>query len=133
MKKMHPFLIMATTVLLLSCTACKDAKARKEARLQEKKANPTFMFWCFRKEIVSDDYIVSEMSKPATAAYLQNRMKTIPGYVDSTFNLQTHTLTIRYQSSTVRKMNFEEAIALSGFSVNGRPANPKAKVPQGVK
>ena len=36
-----------------------------------------------------------------------------------------------YLSSTIRKMNFEEAIALSGFNVNNRPANPQAKVPSG--
>ena len=30
-------------------------------------------------------------------------------------------------------MNIEEAIALSGFAVNGRPANPKAKIPEGIK
>ncbi len=99
----------------------------------EKDANPTFMFWCFRKEIVSDEYHVPEMATPATAAYLQSGLKVVPGYVDSSYNIDKRTMTIRYQSSTVRKMNFEEAIALGGFSVNGRPANPNAKLPEGLK
>ena len=99
----------------------------------EKDAKPTFMFWCFRKEIVSDEYQVPEMTTPAAATYLQSGLKAVPGYVDSSYNLDNRTMTIRYKSSVVRKMNFEEAIALGGFSVNGRPANPNAKLPEGLK
>ena len=122
-------LIILTAFISFTLIGCSD----KEARSVEKEADPTFLFWCFRKEIVSTDYHVPEMKTPATASYLQNRLKAVPGYLDSSFNLSTQTMTIEYKSSSVRKMNFEEAIALSGFAVNHRPANPKAKIPAGVK
>ena len=120
-------LVLATSSLLL--TGCGD----QEAMAKEREANPTFMFWCFRKEIVSTDYHVPDMKTPQAAAYIQNRCKGVPGYESSSYDLDAQTLTVSYRSSTVRKMNFEEAIALAGFSVNGRPANPTAKIPQGVK
>jgi len=121
------YCIIAAASLLLS--GCGDAAAKA----REKKTKPTFMFWCFRKEIVSADYHVPQMTTPQSAAYIQSHLKAVPGYESSTYDLATTTLTVSYQSSTVRKMNFEEAIALSGFAVNGRPANPKAKIPAGVK
>lgn len=126
MKK--PLLFVLATLSLLAA-GCGD----REAKAKEKKANPTFMFWCFRKEIVSDTYHVPDMATQAAASYLQNRMKAVPGYEDSSYDLESRMLTVSYKSSTVRKMNFEEAIALAGFPVNGRPANPKAKIPEGVK
>jgi len=95
--------------------------------------DPAFMFWCFRKEVVSEEYRIPEMETSAAATYLQNQIKGIPGYVGSTVNLSTRTMTIRFKSSTVRKMNFEEAIAMAGFSVNNRPAYPNVKLPAGVK
>lgn len=120
-------LILAASPLLLS--GCGDPAARAK----EKKANPAFMFWCFRQEIVSDDFHIPDMATSAAATYIQNHLKTVPGYDSSSTDLAAHTITVSYKSSTIRKMNFEEAIALSGFSVNDRPANPKAKIPQGVK
>lgn len=125
--KLPTLIFSALALLMLSGCGDPDDQAK------EKNANPTFMFWCFRKEIVSDDYHIPDMKKPATASYIQNRLKSIPGYVNSDYNLSTQTMTVEYKSSTVRKMNFEEAIALSGFSVNHRPANPKAKIPEGLK
>jgi len=125
--KLRTLIFSMTTVLML--TGCGDEKARAK----EKDANPTFMFWCFRKEIVSTDFYIPDMKKPAAASYIQNRLKNIPGYVQSDYNLSTQTMTVEYKSSTVRKMNFEEAIALSGFFVNHRPANPKANIPEGLK
>ncbi len=99
----------------------------------EKDAKPTFLFWCFRKEIVSTDYHVPDMATPAAGAYLQQKLKAVPGIVESSFDIPKRTLSVRYKSSTIRAMNIEEAIALSGFAVNGRPANPKAKIPEGLK
>jgi hypothetical protein len=99
----------------------------------EKEANPTFMFWCFRKEIVSTDYHVPDMSTAAVAAYLQDAIKRDPGYVDSSYDLDTHILSVRYKSSTSRKMNYEELIASRGFPVNNRPAHPNAKIPEGLQ
>ncbi len=125
----NPMLFIVATLILLTSVSC----GNREARAKEKKANPTFMFWCYRKEIVSDTFHVPDMATDIAAAYLQGRMKGVPGYEGSTVDLANRTLTISYMSSTVRKMNFEEAIALSGFAVNGRPANPKAVVPEGVK
>jgi copper chaperone CopZ len=123
----------SSTILILTAafvlTGCKD----KEARSAEKKADPTFMFWCFRKEIVSTDYHIPEMKTPKAAAYIQNRLKTIPGYEGSTYDLSSQIMTVKYKSSTVRKMNFEEAIAQAGFIVNHRPANKNAKLPEGLK
>jgi hypothetical protein len=121
--------ILATLAMLSA--GCSDGGARA----QEKKANPTFMFWCFRKEIVSASYHVPEMTTPAAATYLQNIVRSVPGYDSSSADLDNRTLAVRYQSSTIRKMNFEEAIALAGFSVNGRPANPAAakKLSEGIK
>lgn len=91
------------------------------------------MFWCFRQEIVSDDYHIPAMSTPAAATYLQQALKHLPGYVDSSYDLETRTLRINYKSSSSRKMNFEEAIAYGGFAVNNRPAYTKAKPPEGLK
>ena len=121
------YCILAAATLLL--TGCGDSNARAK----EKDANPSFMFWCFRKEIVSTDYHIPDMTTVQVANYLQVRLKSFHGYESSTYDLDTRTMTIRYKSSIVRKMNFEEGIALFGFAVNARPANAKAKFPQGVK
>ena len=115
--KKQIFPILALLLLLLS--GCEESN--------EKKAKPTFMFWCFRKEIVSADYSIPDMNSPQIATYIQRHLKSIPGFVDSRVQMETHTLTVDYQSSVTRKMNFEEAIAQMGFRVNNRPANPKAK------
>ncbi|MDZ8120458.1 heavy-metal-associated domain-containing protein [Pontiella agarivorans] len=125
--KLKAFIFSALALLMLS--GCKDP----ESKANGKKADPAFMFWCFRKEIVSAAYHIPDMKTPAEASYIQNRLKSIPGYEGSTYDLSTQTMTIRYQSSTIRKMNFEEAIALAGFAVNHRPANPHTKIPAGVK
>ena len=119
--------VLAVSSLLLA--GCGD----KAAKAKEKKANPTFMFWCFRKEIVSSEYQIPDMATAKATSYIQSRLKTIPGYENSSVDLTNRTMTVSYKSSTVRSMNFEEGIALAGFSVNGRPANPKAKIPEGVK
>ena len=116
-------LLLAGSSLLLS--GCGDKKSKEK--------DPTFMFWCFRKEQVSDRYHVPDMKSPEAATYIRGRMKAVPGYVDSTVDLAANTITITYNSSTVRKMNFEEAIALAGYAVNNRPSNPKADIPAGVK
>ena len=122
---MRKTLLVAVAVPAFLLGGCAD-KAEKDAK-------PTFMFWCFRKEIVSAEYHVPEMTSPAAAAYLQNGLKGLPGYVDSSYDLAARTMTVRYKSSTVRKMNIEESIALGGFAVNGRPANPNATIPDGIK
>ncbi|WP_372795329.1 heavy-metal-associated domain-containing protein [Pontiella sp.] len=125
--KLRTVFFSITALLMLS--GCGD----QETRTAEKNADPTFMFWCFRKEIVSDDYHIPDMKTEAAASYIRNRLKQVPGYVNSNFDLAAQTCTVEYKSSSVRKMNFEEAIALAGFAVNNRPANPKAKVPEGIK
>jgi hypothetical protein len=75
------------------------------------------------------------MMTAAAATYLQQAIRAVPGYESSSADLENRTLTISYYSSTVRKMNYEEAIALAGFQVNGRPANPEGekRIPAGVK
>ena len=88
---------------------------------------------CFRQEVQVAEYSVPEMGTPAAGAYIQNKLKGIPGIVETSFDVKAHSLTVSYQSSTIRTMNIEEAIALSGFAVNSRPANPKAKIPDGIK
>ncbi len=118
---------LAISSLLIS--GCGD----KEAKTKEKNSKPSFMFWCFRKEIVSTEYQVPDMKTKKAASYIQGQLKRIPGFESSSHDLENHTVTVAYKSSTVRSMNFEEGIALSGFSVNGRPADPKAKIPEGVK
>jgi copper chaperone CopZ len=132
-------LLMKKTVLMIpaaamaTCLLCAcENKAEKQADLRESKTKPTFLFWCFRKEIVSSDYTIPEMSTPAAANYIKSRL-TLPGIEGAEVDLGTHTLTVRYQSSTIRKMNIEEAIALAGFTVNDRPANPAAHIPEGIK
>ncbi len=119
------FRISTVCALMLLAAGCKEKPSNSEIK--------TFMFWCFREEIVSADYHVPDMTTPAIATFIQNRLKQVPGYDDSTCNLQDRMLTVSYQSSMVRSMNFEEAIALAGFSVNGRPAHPKAQTPAGAK
>jgi copper chaperone CopZ len=121
--------ILFAAVAAFTLAGCSDT----EIHSAEEESDPTFMFWCFRKEIVSTDYAVPEMNTSAEAIFLQNRLKTIPGFVESSYNLSSHTLTVSYKSSTVRKMNFEEAIAQSGFAVNHRPAYPNTNKPAGVK
>jgi hypothetical protein len=128
---MNKTVLTALSTLVLLTAGCSDG----ETRAKEKQADPTFMFWCFRKEIVSDEYHVPDMVTAAAAAYLQQAVRAVPGYENSSADLETRMLTVSYQSSTARKMNFEEAIALAGFSVNGRPANPigAERIPEGVK
>ncbi len=121
------FYMMLASLALLSAGCGEGANGNKNGK------SPAFMFWCFRQEVVSSDFHVPEMDTAAIANYLQNRMRSVPGFVDCSCNLADRTLTIRYQSSVTRKMNFEEAIALSGFAANGRPADPAAKIPEGVK
>lgn len=121
--------LIFSTLALLMLSGCND----DEARTKEKSSSPTFMFWCFRKEVVSADYHIPDMKTSAAASYIQNRLKAVPGYVSSSVDLPAQTITVKYQSSTIRKMNFEEAIALAGFAVNNRPAKPNVKIPAGVQ
>lgn len=128
---MNKIVLIALSTIALLTAGCGDG----DARSGEKKDNPAFMFWCFRKEVVSSTYHVPDMATPAAATYLQNVVRSLPGYEGSSTDLENRTLTVSYYSTQVRKMNFEEAIALSGFSANGRPANPEGekKIPAGVK
>ena len=103
--------MVATCIATSLLCSCEDTAARKKALQKEKKAKPTFLFWCFRKEILDADYLVPNMSTPAAAAYLQNKIKGVPGVEGSKYDLETHVLTVSYQSSTIRSMNIEEAIA----------------------
>lgn len=132
MKKTLLMIAAASIATSLLCS-CEDATARKKALQKEKKAKPTFLFWCFRKEIMDAEYHIPDMATPAAAAYLQNKIKGLPGLAGSSYDLETRILTVSYQSSTIREMNIEESIALAGFAVNNRPANPKAKLPEGLK
>ncbi len=116
--------------LLLASGCTPGGNGDKE---REEKTKPTFLFWCFRQEIVESGYHIPDMATPAAAAYLQDRLKAVPGYEGSSYDLASRTMTVKYQGSTVRKMNFEEAIAQSGFAVNQRPANPNAKLPEGIR
>lgn len=125
MNFIKPLLITLAVAALVGC-------GDSEIREREHKADPTFMFFNFRKEIVSEDYHVPDMKSDAAGTYLQGRLKTVPGLVESAYNLDRNVMTVTYKSSTVRKMNFEEVIAQSGFAVNRRPANPNAKLPAGV-
>ncbi|HEY5621051.1 MAG TPA: hypothetical protein VIR77_00480 [Pontiella sp.] len=116
------FVLAAGVLMLTGCSESRDSKD----------IDPSFLPGCFRKETVSATFSIPEMDDPREAAYLQQVIKGQPGYVDSRSDLQNRTITIDYSSSLIRRMNFEEAIALAGFSVNGRPANPNAKIPAGV-
>ena len=88
---------------------------------------------CYRQEVQVAEYSVPEMKTAAVGTYLQNRLKGLPGIVESSFDTNACILTVSYQSSTIRTMNIEETIALAGFAVNDRPANASAKIPEGVK
>ncbi|MCF7848443.1 MAG: cation transporter [Kiritimatiellales bacterium] len=82
---------------------------------------------CFRNEIQVTEYKVHMMTKPAAASYIQQKIQTIDGVVEISYDLATTTLVVTYDSDKIRKMNIEEAIAMSGFDVNNRPANAAAK------
>lgn len=127
---MKKTIFIALSTMILLAVGCSEGDARSKGN----KTHPGFMFWCFRKEVVSSKYHVPEMATPAAATYVQSIVRSVPGYESSSTDLENRTLTISYYSSSVRKMNFEEAIALSGFSVNGRPANPEGRkrMPAGV-
>lgn len=127
------YLTLITFLILVSGCDEKEISKEKKDALREKKANPAFMFWRFRKEIVSNTFKIPEMKTESAASYIVSRLRTIPGFVESSVNLSLQTMTITYRSSTVRKMNFEEAIALAGFSVNTRPASPNANIPKEIK
>jgi hypothetical protein len=129
---MKTYLLLATAITALTLSGCSGTAERK-ARIQDKGANPAFMFWCFRKEILQAEYHIPEMETSEAAVHIQARLKTLPGFVDSTCDLSKNILTVRYESSILRTMNIEEAIALSGFAVNNRPAAAKAKRPAGAK
>jgi len=119
---MKNVLVPLTVGILLAITGC-----------SKEKENPTFMFWNFRKEVVQSDYHIPDMTNPKAAAYIQHHLKRVPGYMDSSYDIGKRTMTVSYASSTIRKMNFEEAIANAGFAVNNRPANPNAKIPEGIE
>lgn len=87
---------------------------------------------CFRQENQVAVYSVPAMASPAAGTYLENHIKRIPGVKSTAIDIQARTLTVTYESSTIREMNIEEGIALAGFAVNGRPANPNAKLPEGL-
>ena len=127
---MNKLVFIALSTIALLTAGCGDRAARTKGN-----DDPAFMFWCFRKEVVSSKYHVPDMATPAAATYLQNIVRSVIGYESSSTDLENRILTISYHSSSVRKMNFEETIALSGFSVNGRPANPEGekRIPAGVK
>ena len=110
------FLYASAIAALLFFSGCSPSSEKEK---------PTFMFWCFRKEVVSSDYLIPDLKTPQDAALIQQVIKSVPGYVDSHVNFESHTLSIRYKSSVVRKMNFEEAIARAGYKVNLRPAAKK--------
>lgn len=93
----------------------------------------TLLSGCLRREIQVAEYSVPAMSTPAAAAYLENRIKGVPGVGEISCDTARHTITVHYESSTIREMNIEETIALAGFAVNNRPANPAAKLPEGIK
>ena len=113
------FLYASAIAALLFSTGCSPSSEKEK---------PTFMFWCFRQEVVSSDYLIPDLKTPQDAAVIQRAIKSIPGYVDSHVDFESHTLSIRYKSSVVRKMNFEEAIAMAGYKVNFRPAMKKSAV-----
>jgi copper chaperone CopZ len=88
---------------------------------------------CFRQEVQVAEYHIPNMTTPAAETFVQSKLKTLPGIQSVSVDSSTRTLTVSYQSSTIRKMNIEEAIAFGGFAVNNRPANPKAKLPKGLE
>lgn len=94
---------------------------------------PLLAAGCFRAEEQVAEYYVPAMTTPQAENYLRSRIKGLPGIEDISANLQANTLTVTYQSSTLRQINIEETIAFSGFAVNNRPANPKAKLPKGLE
>lgn len=87
---------------------------------------------CFRQEVQVAEYHIPDMSSPSDEAYIRARIKGIYGVESISSDLESHTLTVSYQSSTIRTMNIEESISIIGFSVNNRPANPRAKRPKGL-
>lgn len=88
---------------------------------------------CFRQEVQVAEYHVPDMATPAAETFVQSKLKALPGIQSVSIDSSTRTLTVSYESSTVRQMNIEEAIAFGGFAVNNRPANPQAKLPKGLE
>ena len=87
---------------------------------------------CFRQELQVAEYHIPAMSTPVVEAQIQSILKGIPEVEIVSADIGSQTVTVTYQSSAIRKMNIEEAIALAGFAVNNRPANPKATRPKGI-
>jgi len=128
---MNKAILIAFSTMVLLAAGC----GKGETLGTGIKTHPAFMFWCYRKEIVTSKYEVPEMATSAAANYIQTALRSVQGYESSSVDLESRTITISYYSSTVRKMNFEETIAMAGFAVNGRPANPagEQRIPEGVK
>lgn len=88
---------------------------------------------CFRQEVQVAEYHIPDMTTPAAEAFVQSRLKGLQGIQSMSVDSSTQTLSVSYESSTLRKMNIEETIAFCGFAVNNRPANPQAKLPKGLE
>lgn len=96
-------------------------------------ALPLLAMGCFRQELQVAEYHIPALSTPAVATHLQSRLKHLRGIKTISANLENQTLTVGYQSRTIRTMNIEETISIIGFAVNNRPANPNAKLPKGLE
>ncbi len=122
----YPRLTLLNAIMLLCLCGCGNPGKHNA------KESPAFMAGCYREEVVTSEYYIPAMTTPEIATYIQNLLKGMMGHVKSEYDLSTRTLSVSYASSTIRSMNIEEAIAYSGFEVNSRPANPAAKLPEGL-
>jgi hypothetical protein len=82
---------------------------------------------CFRQEVHTVDFTVPELTSQKEGDFLAPRIESLHGVAKAVPNLESNTLSVTYTNRYARMMNIEEAIALSGFDVNHRPANPTAK------
>ena len=76
--------------------------------------NKSFMFWCKRPEIQTSIYLFSTLSSNDHQK-ITERLKDIDGYLSSEFDFKEKTITISYNSSHCRYMNFQKELENIGF------------------
>ena len=72
------------------------------------------MFWCKRPEVKTSIYSFATLSSNDHQKIIE-RIKNVDGYLSSEFDFKERAITISYNSSHCRYMNFEKELENIGF------------------
>ena len=84
-------------LLLLSSTGC------------SKEEQHAFLFWCVRPEQVTKEIRVEGLTAQKKSL-VENKLRQLDGFVSCTINNECNKMTIQYNSSATRYMNFERIL-----------------------